>query len=156
MDILSYLIGLQAGKAGGGSSDSGSEAESSYLNGSFDATAVQMTVEHGGSKTPDLIILTLNDVPGGAVLFYTLAFSQRMCDKLGGGYINKAAIVDSTGMTMTMTSNVGFEGEGATYYKKYGGIRNVTDTAFTVGTSEQMGKLKIGESYSFSAYFDLA
>lgn len=155
-DVLSYAIGLQAGKGSGGSGG-GSEEKSSYINSSFDVTAGQMTVEHGGSKIPDLIILTLNDVPGDGSLFYALAFSQRMIDKLGGGYINKIAAIDSSGMTMTMTSNVGSESEGASYYKKYGGIRSVNDSVFTVGnTGEPFGKLKAGESYSFSAYFDLA
>ena len=156
-DVLSYAMGLRAGKnAGGGSSGGSSESESSYVYSKFGATANKMTLKHGGSKVPDLIIVALQEIPNNGYLFFAFAFSQRMIDKLGGGYINKIAVVREDGSTITMTSDAGSENAGAMYYEMYGGIRNVTDTEFTIGTTDVIGKLLTGESYQLMAFFDLA
>ena len=151
-DILSYAIGLQAGKASGGPSG----GSATYKTDSFRVTAGQMTVEHGGGAIPDLIIVALDDIPSDGEVFFSFGFSEAMLSKLGGGYINIVNMVSGSGSASAM-SNTGIEGPGSDYYARYGGVRNVTATTFEIGTSEYTeGQLKSGSYYSWHAFYGLA
>ena len=95
MDILSYVLGLQAGKASGGGSGGGSSGEYSIQEGNFDATSQEMTVSHGGNKIPDIIIVSTDNLPAANTLFLAYGFSQAMIDRLGNGYFSRVKFLEA-------------------------------------------------------------
>jgi hypothetical protein len=104
-----------------------------------------------------LIIVALNAVPGDGEVFFSFGFSEAMLSKLGGGYINSVTMAKG-GSSVSAMSDTGIEGPGSDYYKRYGGVRNVTATTFEIGNSEYTtgGQLQSDSSYSWYAFYGLA
>lgn len=150
-DALSFVMGQQAGKASGGPSG----GSATYKTDTFEVTAGQMTVEHGGGAVPDLIIVALDAVPDDGNVFFSFGFSEAMLSKLGGGYINNVTVV-SGGTSASAMSDTGIEGPGSGYFGRYGGVRNVTATTFEIGNIDYTyGQLKSDTSYSWYAFYGL-
>ena len=119
-----------------------------YFNGSFTPTAEQETITHSMGEVPDIILVIPNKEPTLNTMVYTLGFSQAMIDKTNGAR-NYVAYLTSEG-SFRMYASEGIENDfEGTYYGRYGGIRNVTDSTFTIGSSE--GKLAVGNAYDYYA-----
>lgn len=143
------IAGIVGTLSAGGSSDS------SFKSDTFDVTAGQMTIEHGGNAIPDLIIVAINDSPDNGNVFFSFGCSNAMLSKIGGGYVNEVSVINN-GVAVSATSDSGIEGSGSNYYARYGGVRNVTATTFEIGNSKYTyGQLKSGSRYSWYAFYGL-
>ena len=153
MDILSYILGMKAGeKASGDSGSSGnvSTGEVKMYSKSFEATAKQMEVEHIAGEVPDILAITIADIPTSGVVFMALGFSQALVEKLGEEYVNEVTFLAASGGAMRISSNVGIDmPQTQSLYINCGGIRDVTDKKFTIGGS-QYG-LNVGDYYTYRA-----
>ena len=131
-DVLSFVIGQKA--AGESSGEDSVIKEYSRYEGSFKATAEQMTVEHICGEMPDILIVFLEGIPQANTIFIGVAYNQATMEKFGGGYLNQITAVAQSGGSMEAKGNVGMEYSSAgTGYEEYGGIRNVTDKTFMIG-----------------------
>ena len=125
-----------------------------FKKGMFEATEESMTVEHGGNRVPDFLLIYIQGQPSNMNLFFTYGFSETMLAKLGGGSLNSALILNNAS-SMEVTSSSGIETSGTGQFSNYGGVRSVTDTTFRVGGAIG-GGLKIGAKYSYIALYGLA
>lgn len=120
-----------------------------YFSGSFRPTAEQETITHSMGEVPDIILVIPNKEPTLNTIIYTMGFSQAMIDKTNGAR-NYVAYLTSQG-SFRMYASEGIENDFGTDrpYGKYGGIRKVTDSTFTIGSSD--GKLAVGNAYDYYA-----
>ena len=152
IDEIVALINSGGGTGGGG----GGSAEVTYrhYSGSFLAASDTQTVPHNCGEVPDILIVSLDDVPTTGTVFFATGFSQAMLDNFGGGYLNAVNAIAPGGGAISAKSNKGIEHNDTGAYGQYGGLRNVSAADFTVGGSN-FG-LNAGSYYSYVAICGLA
>lgn len=133
----------------GGSGGNGNAASFSYTKGSFTATAAQMTVpaDFGGTK-PDILLVMPDHIPTSNCVVYSIGYSSALHEALGGGYIAPTCVLAAQGGSLTISNNVGME-HSSDIAATYGGVRNVTQNSFTIGSATY--GLYVGKGYSWFA-----
>ena len=121
----------------GGIASGAFKYKSNTFNGYSGQPAVRNIV-HGLGVVPDILIVIYGNVPSNGTMMSCVAFTSKMLEALGGGWLNRAQIVQGTSGAVGATSNIGADmDQGSGLYATYGGVRNVTATAFDIGSDTQ-------------------
>ena len=120
---------------GGGGGDASGAIK--YKDGYFECYSGQgsiRTINHNLGVVPDILIVTYNNVPSSGILQSSVAYTSKMLEVFGGGWLSKAQGVTVSG-SVYGTSNTGVDIEQDGVYVLIGGIRNVTSTSFDIGST---------------------
>ena len=150
-DIVSYVMGLNAGKGSGGKDD---DKQFNYYSGSFKATEAQMTVEHNCGQIPNIVVVYGTEKPELNTIFFAVGANKAMIDKTEG-LKSLALYLSSNGGAYGLTDDNGIENPADwPSYANAGGIREATATSFVVGGTQ--GGLLIDATYDWFAICGIA
>lgn len=144
-DIVSYVMGLNAGKGSGGKDD---DRQFTFYDKSFTATETQMTIEHNLGKIPDVVIVNIHDTPEKGAMFFAVGCSKAMIDKTNGLY-SMVLFTALQGGAFYASDDNGIENPADwPTYASLGGIREATANSFVIGTIKDDGSgLQVGKLY---------
>ena len=97
-DVLSFVMGQQAGKASGGSSGGGESGSMSVASGEFSVTTPgPLTIEHGLGAVPDLIIVCAQNITVSNLFGFrsAIGYSEKFQALINSTYGNICHVVYS-------------------------------------------------------------
>lgn len=146
MDITSFLLGLQKGKA----SSNNDGTSYTVVRQTITGTGGEQIVQHGCGVVPDIVIISTNGVPSENCIFFTVGFSTAMKNRLTNAnsdyedYFGFVKVLLGVG-TMYFQTRYGIE-SSTQDFSQYGLIKSATKSQFTIGGDTY--SLADGEKYS--------
>lgn len=141
MDITSFLLGLQKGKANFNKDDISYTVVTATITGAGE----EQIVTHGCGVVPDIIIINTIAVPSANNIYFAIGANAAMVSRMSSDYFSNVRVLFESGGAMSARSSKGIESSDPENLD-YGGIRSATASQFTIGNSNYY--LENGQYYN--------